>query len=201
MKLHYHPVSPYARKALVAVYHRADPVELRFVDLRTGGHRTPEFAAISPFGKLPVLETPEGPLPESTSIIEYLEDRGPRSLLPLGHERIARHFDRLGDHYLIDPMSDLLFHPDLAHDAPDTVHKAWMLFAHQLADGRPFVCGPTFSLGDLGAAIATEYLVRLGLQPPPALGAWLDRCFAVPAMARALAEAVPMLMSRLVPAK
>ncbi len=199
MKLHYHPVSPYSRKALVAVLHRGDPVELNLIDIRQGGLRTPAFLALNPFGKMPVLETPDGPVFESTSIIEYLEERGPKSLLPAGSERLARHFDRLGDMYLLDPQTELFFRPDTpaAQKAPETVAKAWNLLETALGDGRAFLCGATFSLGDLGAAIGTDYLVRLGLQPPQRVAAWHERCFAVPAMAQGHQEAEPMLQAML----
>jgi glutathione S-transferase len=192
MILRYHPLSPYSRKVLVAVRHRGDPVDCQVIDLRGGGLRTAEFLALNPFGKMPVLDTGAGGLFESTSIIELLEESGERKLIPPGHEREARHWDRIGDLYLIEPMSRLWFEPlaDDTADQRDTVGKAWGLVARRL-DGNAFLAGPAFSLGDLGAAIASDYLVRLGEEPPPVIRAWMDRCFAVAAMADALDEALP----------
>lgn len=206
MILHYHPVSPYSRKAQVAVLHRGDAVALRMVDIRAGGLRTPEFLALSPFGKMPVLETPDGPLIESTSIIEYLEARGPALLVPAQHARVARHFDRLADHYILDPQSEIWFRPgsDAAKKAPEILAKVWRLFEHQLGDGRAFVCGDAFTLGDIGGAIGADYVEGLGLPLPPLIAAWRERCFHIEAMASALAEARPMvqamLAARVVPA-
>lgn len=194
MILHYHATSPYSRKPLVAVLHRGDAVERRPVDVFTGALRTETFRALSPFGKIPVLETPEGPIIESTSIIEYLEERGPRVLLPPGSERIARHFDRLGDLYLLESQGTIWFQPrteDAARAERETVPAAFGLFMRQLADGRPFVAGDTFTLGDLSGAIASDYLVRLGVAVPEPIRAWTDRCFALPAMKAALEEAQP----------
>ncbi len=192
MKLHYHPLSPFSRKALVAVLHRGDPVELREIPLGQGALQAPEYLAISPFGKMPVLQTATGPIIESTSIIEYLEASGAPALIPAGSARIARHFDRIGDHYLIAPMAELYWQTgsELVEKAPTWVPAAWRLFADRL-DGRPFVCDEGFSLGDLGAAIATDYLQRMGWQPPPAIDDWRKRCFAVPAMAQGLQMALP----------
>lgn len=198
MRLHYHPVSPYARKALVALLHRGDTFERRLLDIRGGDLRTEAYRKLSPFGKMPVLETEDGPLIESTSIIEWLEERGPRVLLPASCAREARRWDRIGDHYLIEPQSEIWFRPDTAAaaEARVTVPIAWALFEEQLA-GRDFVCGATFTLGDIGAAIATGYLEGLDVVPPPAIKAWRKRCFAVPAMAEALDEARPSLVRML----
>lgn len=51
------------------------PYEYRFVDILKGESRTPEFLAINPNGKIPVLVVPEhGPLAESHAIINYLAE-------------------------------------------------------------------------------------------------------------------------------
>jgi len=194
MKLHYHPLSPFSRKASVAVAMRNDPVELVSIKLGEGALDHPEFRAISPFGKIPVLETPEGPLIESTSIIEYLEERGPRVVLPPTEERIARHFDRLADLYLIAPVAALWWTPesDEGKSAEATARSAWALFESRLR-GREFVAGGRFSLGDLGGAIATDYFERLGVAPTASIRAWRRRCFEVPAMAAALEAAMPFV--------
>lgn len=192
MKLHYHPISPYSRKVRAALLYRGEAHECRLLDVRAGDLASPAFRAISPFGKMPVLETIDGPLYESTSIIEWLEAKGPRRLLPRGAERVARHWDRVGDLYLADPMSTIWFDPSQTEAKRPTVYTAWGLFAAQLVS-RDFVCGRHFTLGDLSAAIATDYLERLGEDPPPAVRAWRERCFAIPAMADALAEALPRL--------
>lgn len=199
MKLYYHPVSPYSRKARVATLMRGDGGEAHVVDLRAGELGSAEYLARSPFGKMPVLVTDdEGPIFESTSIVEYLEEKGPRVLLPRGAERLARHWDRIGDLYLMDPQSILWFRPtsDEAPEARETVHKAWALLAAQLA-GKDFVVGRHFTMGDLSAAIASDYLVRLGEEPPAVVRAWIERCFAIPAMAAGLEEALPMLTAML----
>jgi len=196
MKLHYHPLSPYSRKVSTAIAMRGDPIELVSIRLGTNALATPEFLAISPFGKIPVLETESGPIIESTSIIEYLEEQGPRCLLPVGSERTARHFDRLGDHYLIATVAKYFWArtSSKGKEAPDTARKAWGLFATELR-GRKFVCGDDFSLGDLGAAIATDYFEREGLELPGAIRDWKNRCFEIRAMADSLAAAVPFVES------
>jgi glutathione S-transferase len=198
LRLYHHPLSPYSRKTVSAILFRRDPVQLQLLDVMAGALATPEFRAISPFGKMPVLVTDEGPLIESTSIVELLEERGPRVLLPDEHAREARHWDRLGDLYLIDPMSVAWFKPDTpeAEVALVTAHHAWELLDRRL-EGRAFVCGTTFTLGDLGPSIATDYLIRLGETPSPRIVEWCARCFDHPAMAGPLLDAMPMIEASL----
>lgn len=195
LTLHYHPLSSYSRKVRTGMLHRGDEHEVRVVDLLKGASRRPEFIAMSPFGKVPVLEVEDGSLfYESTSILEWLEERGPRVLLPEGEERTARHFDRLGDLYVMSPMSTYWWrqHTDEGRAAPDVIRKGWALFEKQL-EGRDFVCKSGFSLGDLSCAIGTDYMEKLGTELPSGIRAYRDRCFAVPAVAQSLEEAKPFI--------
>lgn len=200
MRLHYHPLSPYSRKASTAIALRGDDVELVVIDVIGGGLKTPAFKALSPFGKMPVLEADEaGTIVESTSILEWLEEQGPRVLLPPGVERVARHFDRLGDFYLIHSVAALWWEPEseTGKKAADTARTAWSLFAKQLEKSGPFVTGEAFTLGDLGAAIATDYFQRLGVEAPSTIRAWCDRCFAIPAMKESREAAEPFVKKTL----
>jgi len=65
--------SPYARKVWLVLLRKSLPVDLVVVDL---ANRSPEFVAISPIGKVPVLVDDDGTVVcDSTVICEYLEDR------------------------------------------------------------------------------------------------------------------------------
>ena len=51
------------------------PYELIPVDIMSGGSRTPEFLAMNPNGRIPLLEIPgRGFLPESHAIICFLAE-------------------------------------------------------------------------------------------------------------------------------
>jgi glutathione S-transferase len=80
--------------------------------------------------------------------------------------------------------------------APEVATTAWGLFAKQLT-GKQFVVGDRFTLGDIAAAVATDYLTRLGLEPPGIIRAWVARCFEVPGMKASLDEAMPYIGSGL----
>jgi glutathione S-transferase len=73
-----------------------------------GGMKSAAFLAVNPIGKIPVLELEDGTqIPESDSIVEYLEDRFPeRSLRPddLPRRALARAVARIADLYVLNPL-------------------------------------------------------------------------------------------------
>lgn len=57
--------------------------EYQPLDLEKGEHRSPEFLALNPAGKVPVIKDDELVLSESTAIVTYLGDKaGNRELMP-----------------------------------------------------------------------------------------------------------------------
>jgi glutathione S-transferase len=176
--LHYHPLSSYSRKTAIGIGLRADRVELAQLDLEAGALKNASFRAMNPFGKMPVLEIAgEPPIFESTSILEYLEERGPKKLLPNGHERRARHFDRLGDLYLLEPIGEYFWdkRAEVREQAEKTTALAWQIWERELADGRLFLCGDEITLADLGAAVAGHYARTEELPVPHAIARYIDR--------------------------
>src|SRR5688572_26976433 len=51
------------------------PFRLERVDVAAGQHRGAEYRKLNPKGKVPVLETPDGPLTECVALVEHLCDR------------------------------------------------------------------------------------------------------------------------------
>ena len=51
------------------------PVTEQVVDLMTGEHMTPAYAAINPSRQVPVLEDGDFRIPESSAILKYLASR------------------------------------------------------------------------------------------------------------------------------
>jgi glutathione S-transferase len=196
MRLHYHPLSSYSRKAAIGIALRGDPIELHVVDALAGELKRPAFLAMSPFGKMPALELDDGgAIFESTSILEYLEDRGPRRLLPAGQELRARHFDRLGDLYLLNPIGKLFWNKtdEVRAEADKTTGTGWSLWERELADGRRFLCGGEITLADLGAAVAAHYAVTEDVPLPTAIQRYRDRLEAHPVLAASTAAAAPFV--------
>jgi glutathione S-transferase len=195
MRLHYHPLSSYSRKAAIAIGLRSDPVDLHALDVFAGALKTPSFLAMSPLGKMPVLETEDGAVYESTSIIEYLEARGHRQLIPLGQEQRVRHFDRLGDLYLLAPIGKFFWEKsdEVRETTSATMATAWGLWARELADGRDFLCGDKITLADLSAAVAAHYAETEGVAMPDAIVAYKNRLELHPVLAASVAAATPFI--------
>lgn len=113
MKLYYNPLSTYSQKAMIAFNEKGIPFERSLVDMGDPAARA-AFEQVYPIGKVPYLRaSDEWSVPESTSIIEFLEDRFPSTpkLLPADREaaRQVRFHDRMCDLYLNDPTAELLF--------------------------------------------------------------------------------------------
>jgi glutathione S-transferase len=70
LRLHGYAVSNYYNIARAALLEKG--AAFAIVDARASS--APEFLAVSPMGKIPVLETPQGWLAETVAILDYLED-------------------------------------------------------------------------------------------------------------------------------
>jgi glutathione S-transferase len=69
--------SPFAWRVLLAAELKRIPYESRLLEFSKGDLKTPEFLALSPRGKVPVLRDGDFVLTESLAIIAYLERKHP----------------------------------------------------------------------------------------------------------------------------
>lgn len=81
IKLHYHPMSTYARRVHMALLEKQIPHELVLVDMAARKHRDPAYLALNPYGRVPTLQDEDFLLYESTAILTYLEAVYPQSPL------------------------------------------------------------------------------------------------------------------------
>lgn len=92
MKLHHHPISPYARMVRVTAHELgiADQIELVMTEGLGPVVAHPQIVRENPLGKIPTLVTDQGtPIYDSRVIIEYLlHHAGDETLLP--REPVAR---------------------------------------------------------------------------------------------------------------
>ena len=69
--------SPYAWRVLLALEVKKAPYQSRLIEFSKNQHKTPEFLAINPRGKVPVLKDGDVVLSESLAILAYLDRKIP----------------------------------------------------------------------------------------------------------------------------
>ena|SRR5689334_14880012 len=81
--LYYGSGSPFAWRAQLALEHKALPYELKVLSFSAGDTRKPEFVALNPRHRVPVLVDDDFVLYESSAIVEYLDEAYPGRGAPL----------------------------------------------------------------------------------------------------------------------
>jgi glutathione S-transferase len=203
--LHQHPFAAYCQKVLIALYELDVPFSTRLVE---GAEGRRELAALWPMASMPVLHDDAAGLvlPESTTIIEYLDDvaaGGPR-LVPADRAQAlqARLWDRFFDQHIATPMQKIVgdsLRPAGRHDpegvleARGSLDTAYALLDARLAD-RSWAAGETFTLADCAAAPALFYtraVHRWDRDGQPNITRYYRELIARPSVARVIDEARP----------
>jgi glutathione S-transferase len=205
LTLHYHPLSSYCHKVLIAIDELGIEVDRQFFDPGDPDARA-AFRALWPTGKIPLLVDGGRPVPESSIMIEHLQRRhaGPgRTLIPDGADAAldVRLWDRLFDLCVMMPMQALtadLLRPEGARDPQGVAQAreglaAAYTFIDRHLDGRTWAAGDAFSLADCAAAPALFYaLAYLPLLPQQVhLAAYFERLMDRPSVARTVDQARP----------
>jgi glutathione S-transferase len=175
-----------------------------------GEHKSPEFLAINPRGKVPAIRDGAFTLSESVAILLYLDRKYPDPPLfgrtPEESGRVLRQVLDLVYH--LEPRLDRLALPiysgkvdtqaDGVKVAAAELHQEFATLESSLAHA-PFLVGSSPSAADCTALSFIEHVVRaagkesarpldLGFLPLaskyPALAAWLDRMRALPGYER-----------------
>lgn len=73
--------NPHSRSAMVhyMLHELGEPFEIVPVDLQKGEHKSPEFLALNPMGKIPVLRDGDAVVTEVPAILTYLADKYPKA--------------------------------------------------------------------------------------------------------------------------
>jgi glutathione S-transferase len=206
LTLHFHPLSSFCHKVLIALYENATPFTPRLVNLQDEGERA-AFRALWPVGKFPVLQdsSRDRMVPESSIIIEYLDRHypGATKFIPDDPEqaRMVRFGDRFYDlhiHLHVQKIVGDRLRPANAKDphgvadARTRMAEALALAEKQMAD-RTFAAGKDFTLADCAAAPALFYADKVAplAGAYPNVAAYLARLKQRPSYARTLQEAEP----------
>jgi glutathione S-transferase len=197
--LHQHPFAAYCWKALIALYERDVPFSAELVEADRSA-----LAALWPPATLPVLVDGDTVVPESSTVVEYLDRHGSAPpLIPASADAAlrARVWDRMIDGQVMTPMQAIVFDALRPDDAKDPFGvadaRAKLDAAYATLDAHldgEWLAGETFTLADCAAAPALHYadvLHPIDRAAHPALAAYADRLFARPSVARVIDEARP----------
>jgi glutathione S-transferase len=92
--LYYASGSPYAWRAWLALERKGIPYRHKLLSFDVGHLKTPEYVALNPRQRAPVLVDDDFALYESAAIVEYVEDRWPNGPALFAHEPRERAIQR-----------------------------------------------------------------------------------------------------------
>jgi glutathione S-transferase len=202
--LHYASGSPYAWRVWLALEHKGVPYELKTLSFDTGDLKTPEFLALNPRHRVPVLVDDGFALYESAAIVEYVEDRwpdAPRLFSADLHERaVQRRLIREADQYVVEPLERLVtavLFTKPEERKPETIARACGELREELAFWERATAGD-YLAGPVSAADYTLYpelalVQRMASRNPgvipadlagPNVAAWMHRMETLPIVQR-----------------
>jgi glutathione S-transferase len=206
MKLYYHPVSTTSRPILLFLADNSDlKVDLQIVDLFTGEHLQPAYAAINPNKLVPVLEDGEFRLTESSAILKYLADKIGSPAYPKDPRQRARVNERM-DWFNTGFYRDFaygLVYPQIfpnSKRADEKVQagviqwgcdraKEWLavLDQHVIGPKNSYVCGDALTIADyFGIAMVTAgEVIHLDYAAYPNIRRWIAAMKARPGWQKA----------------
>lgn len=208
MKLYYFPPSSNVRKVQAIALQLNLSLELVLVNLPEGEQHQPEFLAMNPTGRIPVLQDGDFVLWESNAIMQYLASQVPTSLWP-EDAKLRADISRWQCWQLAhwsqgcQPINfERVVKPALQLGEPDaqvidqallTFHREAELLNHHLSQ-HDYLVNEQLTLADFSVASELTYAVvaELPLERYPAIQAWLVRLNALPAWQ----QTVPQLMAR-----
>ncbi len=197
MRLYTSPRAPNPRRVTLFMAAKGiTGIELVDIDLNAGGQRAPEFLALNPLARVPVLVLDDGrALGETRAICTYLEGLYPEPNL-MGVDATERAFIEMADrrmelHLMLETALCVRHtHPGLAvleqPQFPDfgAAQGIKMRATARWLDGelarQPYVAGERFTIADITAFCTLEFArgllkFRPGLEGMAHLQAWRDR--------------------------
>ncbi len=202
--------SPFAWRVWLALEHKKLPYELRVMSFDKGDLKQPAFQALTPRGKVPLIQDGGYVLYESAAIVEYLEDAYPgqgAALFPADPKArgVARRLIREADEDLMGSLEGLLeqvlFVPQQKwNDAAIAAAKDKFLVELPHWQRAAAAAGKDFLVGAAGAADFSVYpFLALALRAQkrreslaldsafgPELTGWMRRVEALPYFERTI---------------
>ena len=183
--------SPNVIKVAITLEEIGRPYELRYVAALQGANFAPEYLALNPLGKIPVIVDhdgagPDQPIFESGAILIYLaETYAPELLAPSGYARWEALKWLMVQMSVAGPMLGQVNHFQLipsesksyaAARYEDQAARVYGNYEKRLS-ACPWVAGDAYSIADIAMFPWAGYLERHGFNPEdyPNLIAWRDK--------------------------
>jgi len=198
MKLYGFPPSPNTWQVRALAAHIGVPLELEFVDLINGAHKSPAYLAINPTGRAPALVDGDFKLWETQAIMQYVAGKKPNPLWP-NDPRTRADITRWqcwslahwsGDAW-VPAVDERLVKKLLNHGPPDAavLAKADQAYAKEAAmldqhlSGQKNIVGDALTIADFAVAAPLFYTqqAQLPLDPYPHMRAWFGHVWSLPA--------------------
>jgi glutathione S-transferase len=178
LTLHFHPLSSYCQKALIALYENDTPFTPNTVNLMDPAQAA-AFKKLWPCGQFPVLVDGGRTIPESTVIIEHLDTHyaGKTRFIPADPEaaRQVRLKDRFYDLHLHQHMQKVVgdkLRPDGKKDpfgveeARKRMNVSLGMIDAEMA-GKTWAMGDDFTMADCAAGPPLFFIDRPSTSPVP----------------------------------
>ena len=189
MKLHHHPLSGHAHRAVLLASLLDIPHELVEVDLKAGAHKRPEFLALNPFGQVPVLEDGAVVVADSNAILVYLAKKAGRSDWlpddPQGAAAVQRWLSVAAGEVAYGPAAARLITVfGTGFDADEVIGRAHTLLGRLEAhlEGTDWLAGAQPTIADVAiySYVARAPEGNVDLAAYPKVNAFLRRVEALP---------------------
>ncbi len=201
MKVYYHPASTTSRIVMMYVAQEGPAVEFQSVDLFTGEHLKPAYAAINPNCLVPVLEDGDFRLTECSTILKYLADKTHSPSYPTelrARARINERMDWFNTNFYRDFAYGLVYPQVFPHHRRPTAElqagtiawakersNAWLKILNDCLIGSNdrYLLGDRVTLADyLGAEmVGLGEVIRCDFSRYPNVERWLANMKSLPA--------------------
>ena len=201
MKLYYHPASTTSRTIMMFAAQEGIALDYQLVDIFSGEHMQPGFAAVNPSRMVPVLEDGDFRLTECSAILKYLADKTGSAAYPKDlreRARVNEMMDWFNANLSRDFNYGLVYSQAFPHHKrpSDEVQAGTIAWANERARGwlaildrdligadKRFVCGNAITIADyLGAEmVGAGDLIRCDLTAYPNVERWMQNMKALPA--------------------
>ena len=183
MKLYDGGRAPNPRRVRIFLAEKGMSVPIERIDLASLEHKSAEFTALNPLQRVPVLVLDDGTvITESIAICRYFEALNPSpAMFGVGalEQAMVEMWNRQIEHYLFFPVAQVFRHLHPAMKAMEVPQVAsWgeankprvaaflPILERQLEIG-PFVCGARYSVADITALVAIDFMKPAKLAVPP----------------------------------